>query len=323
MTVLVGGLRSGVGKTVLMCALGQRLRNACAVKLTIEAGVQSLEVVSGEAGESDPDKDTGRYGAAGFAASIWLRFAPGALREAARFIDSLALQYQYTVVEGNSIVTERDFDTVIFVDCAAGSDRTDRTPGSTASEAAAHLKFVRGRDDIDAVMQPIETTRRKRTATLITGDVGCGKTEWCRRKLLGNPHNPIDGILLPKVFQSGASIGYDVERIRTGERRPFARLKGLEPADWIVADSTGRYTFSSDGIEAGRAWIADAAAERGLSLLIDEIGPLETHGRGLSDALVSVLADPPHHVYVVVRRQLADAVTRRFGITGCHNLEVC
>jgi len=152
-----------------------------------------------------------------------------------------------------------------------------------------------------------------RQITIVTGPIDSGKTTWCRELAAANPG--CAGLLLLKVYLQGERIGYDALRLPAGDPLPFARIGRQEPPDWIVAERVGPFSISAAALRAANAWLTEAAARPAL-IIVDEVGPLELAGGGLSPGLRAVLASSlSRKVYVVIRGDCVEAACRSLGIT--------
>ena len=120
---------------------------------------------------------------------------------------------------------------------------------------------------------------------IVTGERDAGKTSYCERALLGQPGAPRAGVLLRKAFRAGRCIGYDAVRIGAEETLPFTRRLGDEPPGWDAVERVGPYSVSARGKRAATEWVRAACARPGVGLIIDEVGPLETAGGGLAEAV--------------------------------------
>jgi nucleoside-triphosphatase THEP1 len=163
---------------------------------------------------------------------------------------------------------------------------------------------------------------------IVTGAIDSGKTSWCRELVAANP--AIRGVLLLKVYRQGHRIGYDAWRVPEGARLPFARTEGHEPPGWDTAERIGPFSISRAGLQNANSWLSEAAAASrtapasgSRAVIVDEIGPLELAGGGLSPGLGTLLASAIQMtLYIVVRRDSVEAVCDRFGISGYTLVEV-
>jgi iron complex transport system ATP-binding protein len=160
----------------------------------------------------------------------------------------------------------------------------------------------------------------RRQLIIVTGPIDSGKTTWCRELAAANPS--CAGVLLFKVYLQGERIGYDALHLPAGDRIPFARIGGHEPSGWIAGEQIGSFSISTDGLKAVNAWLIEAAAGPA-DIIIDEVGPLELGGGGLSSGLREVLTTAlQRKLYVVIRSDCVEAVCDHFGITRCTLVDV-
>jgi nucleoside-triphosphatase THEP1 len=160
----------------------------------------------------------------------------------------------------------------------------------------------------------------RRQLTIVTGPIDSGKTSWCGELAAADPE--CAGVLLLKVYLHGERVGYDALRLPAGERIPFARIGGHESPGWITGERVGRFSISAAGLQTVNTWLTEAAAGS-TDIIIDEIGPLELSGGGLSPGLRAVLASPlQRKLYVVIRSDCLAAACGHFGITGYTLVEV-
>lgn len=146
---------------------------------------------------------------------------------------------------------------------------------------------------------------------IVTGPPGSGKTSLCRRygrewQRLGRR---IGGLLCPEVRRAGQKIGSDARDLLSGQRVPMARLAGYAPFEGYAL---GKYVVSFEGICFGRKALEKALTEKCDFVVIDEVGPLELQGDGLTESVKSCLSLAPN-VAVVVRSSLVDAFVDYFG----------
>jgi nucleoside-triphosphatase THEP1 len=129
-------------------------------------------------------------------------------------------------------------------------------------------------------------------------------------------------LLLLKVYHRGERIGYDALQLPGSEPIPFARVAGREPPEWNAGEKIGCFSLSESAVRAANDRLVRAAAEAA-DVIIDEVGPLELAGGGLSRGVRAVLASTLERViYLVVRRECLPKVCDRFGIRGYTVVEV-
>jgi len=169
---------------------------------------------------------------------------------------------------------------------------------------------------ITRVERRLNEVRREQEETrkvfIVTGAVGEGKTAWLVRLtgLLKESGISTGGILALRLKGEGKTTGYDITDIRTGERTPFLRQTG------VATVGVERFAMDEAGHRAGHRAL-DPAANRAMDVvIIDEVGPLELRGQGWSDRISGLLHETRVILILAVRKNLTDAVTQKFGITG-------
>jgi len=154
---------------------------------------------------------------------------------------------------------------------------------------------------------------------IVTGEVDSGKTSWCRRRVNGTR---AAGVLLLKVYRDGGRVGYDALHLPGSESVPFARIDGYQPSGWVESQRVGPFSVCAEGLAAANAWLHEAAGAAA-DIMVDEVGPLELAGKGLSSGVRAVLsAVRERRVYLVVRSGCVEAVRRVFGITAFEIVDV-
>ena len=148
--------------------------------------------------------------------------------------------------------------------------------------------------------------------TIVFGTRGQGKTTLVRQYAADAvvTGRSVGGVVSPVVFEDGQRVGYDLIDLRTGSRRPLARVvAGPEETPTI-----GVFRFDEAALSAGNAAIV-SAVEDGLDVVaIDEVGPLELEGKGWAPALAFALRTcrAQQELLVTVRASLLDELPSRF-----------
>ena len=151
------------------------------------------------------------------------------------------------------------------------------------------------------------------SVTVVTGQIDAGKTSWCREYAEKNPD--CIGLLLEKVYVADERIGYDALLWPSDERLAFARREGHESSGFEVEERVGPFLISREGLLAANTWLANAASHSG-SVIVDEIGPLELSGGGLSSGFRRLLTSSRIlDLYVVIRSSCLEAVCEVFGLS--------
>ena len=151
---------------------------------------------------------------------------------------------------------------------------------------------------------------------IITGAIDSGKTTYCERILLGHSGRKREGVLLKKVFRHDECVGYDAFRIGRGHQVAFTRRRDREPEGWDPLERVGPFSVSRSGKETANRWVLEAFSTGTVGLIVDELGPLETAGGGLSDSVSYVMnrISRERELFVVVRRSWLDTVVSYFSI---------
>lgn len=141
-----------------------------------------------------------------------------------------------------------------------------------------------------------------------TGPVQSGKTS----RLLSfiRNRNDIGGIL--SLLIDGKKYLYDIS---SGERK-------LLEADTFDEEGNvyevGKYKFKAEVFKWGRDILKKASAQKYNLILIDEIGPLELEGRGLSpvaDEIISNYRTCIPKIFIVVRESLFNKFLKHYNLT--------
>ncbi len=108
--------------------------------------------------------------------------------------------------------------------------------------------------------------------TIITGKINSGKTT--RMKSLYDQNKKGDGLLSVKAYEADQHIGYNLSHLKSGNQKPFIRLKNNLPEDWLPIFQVGKYSFSKSGLDFASEILTNITET---PIYIDEIGPLEIH----------------------------------------------
>jgi len=144
---------------------------------------------------------------------------------------------------------------------------------------------------------------------LVTGESGSGKTTLLQsliRKLSGRLR--IQGFITPGEMQDGVRSCCDIVDLYTGNRCEFGRR-----TNQFDESTQTRFVFSEEGL-----YLANQAlchSEIPDLCIIDEIGPMEFAGKGVSGALAKVLAKPGCIHIWVIRPSLLEALPELTGFT--------
>lgn len=148
--------------------------------------------------------------------------------------------------------------------------------------------------------------------TVISGPRGSGKTTRLLQYVrdAAEKGRRVGGVAAPALGDTRPAPGYDLLDLRSGRRRPLARMS--ESSE--VVPTIGLYLFDAAALAEGQALII-AAVEDGLDLIaIDEVGPLEWQGRGWAAALTYALAHGTsrQELVLAVRESHREGLPQRF-----------
>jgi nucleoside-triphosphatase THEP1 len=146
---------------------------------------------------------------------------------------------------------------------------------------------------------------------LVVGEPGSGKTSWCREYInrRRKSGSSVGGILSPAIEKQKQRVGSNALDLLTGQEIPFARLS--HHRSFKEGEKVGAYTVSRDGILFACRAIEQAVKSRCDLVVIDEVGPLELHGKGLMPAVELALSSTVN-VLIVVRSSLREALQKHF-----------
>lgn len=136
---------------------------------------------------------------------------------------------------------------------------------------------------------------------IINGDVGSGKTTQLINAY--NTYGRGDGYALVRVETKGVYTGQDIVRLSDKRFMPFSRVEGYIPDGWKKGETYERFSFSKEGMDFAKQIIWSIVKERKEIAYIDEIGPLEFSGGGVSKEF-SLLVRTVGTVFVTVRDSL-------------------
>jgi len=158
--------------------------------------------------------------------------------------------------------------------------------------------------------------RKERSCIIISGEVGAGKTVVAKQlaAALKRLNITVGGILSPRIVQDGATVGYTVCDLISGEERPFA---GLSTPGIVV----GRFFIDRKALDLACRAI-EGAARNAQVVFVDEVGRLELQGAGLASAVHTLLNSSALAVFLV-RESFVPAVLKTFSINQYIPYHIC
>ncbi|MGE5343476.1 MAG: nucleoside-triphosphatase [Candidatus Omnitrophota bacterium] len=164
----------------------------------------------------------------------------------------------------------------------------------------------------------------KTNVYIVSGGIDTGKTREMEAiyHRLNHRLKRGDGFLSKKVFsEAGDFVGYELVRLRSGERVSLAYNVAVRPPDWDEIYRCGVFSFSGKAIDYAERVIDEILGSGMEPVFIDEIGPLELNGKGFCGCLTRVLS-MGREVYLAVRQQCVQEVVRQFDIRDYEILTV-
>ena len=138
-----------------------------------------------------------------------------------------------------------------------------------------------------------------------------GKTSYVRRfaEHMTDSGRSVGGIASLAVTVGGRHAGYDLLDLRSGARRPLARLAAAAQIPTV-----GQFCFDRSAIEHGCLTVIDSVRDGLDFVVVDEVGPLELRGDGWAPALEVALREcqSGQTLALVVRASLVGQIPERF-----------
>jgi len=153
MVILIGGARSGIGKTKLICKLGNYVKDACAIKCLISDKINNVQIITDNEILNMNGKDTAKYLEAGIYRVVLIKSNRKCLGLIVKDLQALIAKYEYVLIEGNSIARYINPDMVIYIE---DKSNANRTKGSFITESMADIKIKAFDYDINNVIEKIE-----------------------------------------------------------------------------------------------------------------------------------------------------------------------
>ncbi len=152
---------------------------------------------------------------------------------------------------------------------------------------------------------------------VITGEIGAGKTTWCKTLAdwAQTQGARVSGLLSVGVFEGGLKRAIDLHDLSTGQTRRLA-VRRAQPDP---TSPTPNWEFDESALRWGDAVLA--AAPSCDLLIVDELGPLELlHGAGYQSAFPLIQRQAYRLACVVVRPSLVDAFRVRAAVSAVYRV---
>jgi nucleoside-triphosphatase THEP1 len=150
---------------------------------------------------------------------------------------------------------------------------------------------------------------------IVSAPVKSGKTthllEWAKTQ------NNIDGIAQPVINGKRHLL-----HLGTGEKR-MLEIPGESSAEKIYI---GNYIFDEAAFRWGREKLKESLQNSPEFLIVDEIGKLELHGKGLEPEIGDILRNenfPNANIILVIREYLLEEVIKKYGLENrCESFNI-
>lgn len=146
---------------------------------------------------------------------------------------------------------------------------------------------------------------------IISGAIDSGKSQ--KIAMIYQNSKKGDGWISRKIYLKNKFIGYELERLSTGDKVPFAFFKDYLPMDLEISFTYGPFYFSKKGLEFAIKISKNIIKENIDPVYIDEVGPLELNGKGFHSILTNILRTGKD-IYLVIRTHCVEEVLKKYEI---------
>ncbi len=154
---------------------------------------------------------------------------------------------------------------------------------------------------------------------LIIGERNSGKTRYLKEMI--KSLKKTDGFITVKQFEKNSLIGYNLERILTGEKVPFIRFDKRKVNENNILLEYSRKVFLKEGYNFAKRILFEAKKQGYENFIIDEIGKLELEGKVFSGILSEAISYFKN-LYIAVRSEFVDEVIKKFKIKEFEKIEL-
>lgn len=154
---------------------------------------------------------------------------------------------------------------------------------------------------------------------IITGEKNIGKTKYLKDMI--RTLRRTDGFLTIKQFEKKIFVGYNIERVLTGEKVPFIRLDKKKVKENNILLEYNNLIFLKEGFNFARRIFFEAVKQNYDNFIIDEVGLLEIEGKIFSEMLVEAI-DFFKNLYISVREEVVEDVLKKFKIKDYEKINI-
>ena len=149
------------------------------------------------------------------------------------------------------------------------------------------------------------------TVYIVTGDIGDGKTTFLTNlaEMLIKENIPLGGIYSEKIMNGDKTTGYYIVSFNSGNKLQYLKLKSD-----INNDTIGRWEIIPGAIEQGRRMLSGNSLKDKKVIIIDEVGRLETQGKGWKKEVEFLLKQKDKILIISVRKRFTEEIIKAFSI---------
>lgn len=144
---------------------------------------------------------------------------------------------------------------------------------------------------------------------IITGVKNLGKTT----KLIDtfDLYKSAAGFAIPKIYENGNHVGYEIMDLESKERRKYAFFKNKHASDNDFSFSFGPFVFSQDAFIFASNIMNRAIEKNKSTFFFDEIGKIELMGNGF-DKIFKIGLESFPRIVVVFKLDYLDAIIAKY-----------
>ncbi len=154
---------------------------------------------------------------------------------------------------------------------------------------------------------------------IITGKKNIGKTKYLKDMI--KTLRKTDGFITIKQFEKKNFIGYNIERVLTGEKVPFIRFDKKSINKNNIYLEYSNMIFLKEGYNFARRIFFEAKKQEYENFIMDEIGPIELEGKLFSEMLMDAIGSFKN-LYISVREDIIEEVIKKFKIKNYEKIYI-